>query len=70
MSLAHVTFDIPLRDRILFGRGRIAELPRLVRDVGGRHAFVVTDPVSGGKSDAYKVPSQALRGAMGLELRF
>jgi len=26
--------------------------------------------VSGGKSDAYKVPSQALRGAMGLELRF
>jgi hypothetical protein len=35
-----------------------------------QRAFVVTDPVSGGKSDAYKVPSQALRGAMGLELRF
>ena len=44
MSLAHVTLDIPLRDRILFGRGRIAELPGLVRDNGGRHAFVVTDP--------------------------
>ena len=44
MSLAQVTLDIPLRDRILFGRGRIAELPGLVRDHGGRHAFVVTDP--------------------------
>jgi len=35
-----------------------------------RRAFVMTDPVSGGKSDAYKIPSNALRGAMGLELRF
>ena len=44
MSLAHVTLDIPLRDRILFGRGRIVELPGLVRDNGGRRAFIVTDP--------------------------
>jgi len=44
VSLAHVTLDIPLRDRILFGRGRIAELPGLVRDNGGRRAFIVTDP--------------------------
>jgi hypothetical protein len=35
-----------------------------------QRAFVMTDPVSGGKSDAYKIPSYALRGAMGLELRF
>jgi alcohol dehydrogenase len=44
VSLAHLALDIPLRDRILFGRGRIAELAGLVRDNGGRHAFVVTDP--------------------------
>jgi alcohol dehydrogenase len=43
VSLAHLTLDIPLRDRILFGRGRIAELPGIVREHGGRHAFVVTD---------------------------
>ncbi|HEX5826577.1 MAG TPA: iron-containing alcohol dehydrogenase [Candidatus Limnocylindrales bacterium] len=43
MSLAHVQLDIPLRDRILFGRGRIAELPGLVRELGGKRAFVVTD---------------------------
>lgn len=44
MSLAHLQLDIPLRDRIFFGRGRIAELPGLVRELGGRHAFIVTDP--------------------------
>jgi len=44
VSLAHATLDIPLRDRILYGRGRIAELPGIVREHDGRHAFVVTDP--------------------------
>ncbi|MEO5965204.1 MAG: iron-containing alcohol dehydrogenase [Candidatus Limnocylindrales bacterium] len=44
MSLAHASLDIPLRDRILFGRGRIAELPHIVREHGGTHAFLVTDP--------------------------
>ncbi len=44
MSVAHVALDIPLADRILYGRGRIAELPAIVREHGGRHAFVVTDP--------------------------
>ena len=43
-GLAHTALDIPLRDRILYGRGRIAELPHLVRELGARHAFVVTDP--------------------------
>lgn len=44
MSVADVALDIPLADRILYGRGRIAELPAIVREHGGRHAFVVTDP--------------------------
>ncbi|MEO5966362.1 MAG: iron-containing alcohol dehydrogenase, partial [Candidatus Limnocylindrales bacterium] len=44
MTLAHATLDIPLRDRILFGRGRIVELPGIVREHGGAHAFIVTDP--------------------------
>jgi alcohol dehydrogenase len=44
VSLAHRSLDIPLADRILFGRGRIAELPGIVRGAGGRRAFVVTDP--------------------------
>ena len=43
-AVAHATLDIPLRDRILYGRGRIDALPHLVRELGGRHAFVVTDP--------------------------
>ena len=43
-AVAHATLDIPLRDRILYGRGRIVELPHLVRELGARHAFVVTDP--------------------------
>jgi alcohol dehydrogenase class IV len=44
VSLAHATLDIPLLDRIVYGRGRVAELPQLVREAGGRHAFIVTDP--------------------------
>lgn len=44
MSLAHRLLDIPVRDRILYGRGRITELPGIVRGVRGRRAFVVTDP--------------------------
>jgi len=42
--LADSSLDIPIRDRILFGAGRIAELPRLVLELGGTRAFVVTDP--------------------------
>jgi alcohol dehydrogenase len=44
VSLADVALDIPLHDRILYGTGRVAELPQIVREHGGRHAFVVTDP--------------------------
>lgn len=44
MSLAHRPLDMPIHDRILYGRGRIDELPGIVRDAGGRRAFVVTDP--------------------------
>jgi alcohol dehydrogenase len=44
MSLAHATLDIPLRDRIVYGRGRIGELAHLVREAGGTRAFIVTDP--------------------------
>ena len=43
-AVADATLDIPLRDRILYGAGRIAELPHLVRELGRRQAFVVTDP--------------------------
>jgi alcohol dehydrogenase len=42
--VAHAALDILLQDRILYGRGRVTELPQLVRELGGRHAFVVTDP--------------------------
>jgi alcohol dehydrogenase class IV len=61
VSLAHVTLDIPLRDCILFGRGRIAELPGLVREHGGRHAFVVTDPgvVAAGIADRVRTILEA-----------
>lgn len=44
MSLAGRALDIPLADRIVFGAGRIAELPAMVREAGGERAFVVTDP--------------------------
>lgn len=43
MTVAHARFDLGLSDRVLYGRGRIAELPGLVREAGGRRAFVVTD---------------------------
>ena len=43
MPLAHVALDLPLRDRMVYGRGRVAELPHLVREAGGKHAFIVTD---------------------------
>jgi alcohol dehydrogenase len=36
--------DILVRDRIRFGRGAVTLLPELVRDAGGRRAFIVTDP--------------------------
>ncbi len=44
MTLAHRALDIPLQDRILYGRGRIDDLPAVVRGAGGRRAFIVTDP--------------------------
>jgi alcohol dehydrogenase len=42
-GLAGRTLDLVVRDRIRFGRGAIAMLPDLVRDAGGRRAFIVTD---------------------------
>ena len=44
VRLAGRALDIPLRDRILFGSGRIADLPAAVVAAGGRRAFLVTDP--------------------------
>ena len=44
MSLANRVLDIPIVDRILFGAGRIEALPGIVREAGGRRAFIVTDP--------------------------
>jgi alcohol dehydrogenase len=43
-AVAHATLDIVLQDRTLYGRGRVTELPHLVRELGGQRAFVVTDP--------------------------
>jgi alcohol dehydrogenase len=42
-GLAGRTLDLVIRDRIRFGRGEVAMLPDLVRDAGGRRAFIVTD---------------------------
>ena len=44
--LAERTFELILRDRVRFGRGAIAALPALVREVGGvdARAFIVSDP--------------------------
>ena len=42
-GLAGRELDIVLRDRIRFGRGAVALLPSLVREAGGRRAFIVTD---------------------------
>jgi alcohol dehydrogenase len=41
--LAGRTLDLVVRDRIRFGRGAVAMLPELVRDAGGKRAFIVTD---------------------------
>ena len=43
MDLADRSLDLVLRDRIRFGPGAVAQLPDLVREAGGRRAFVVTD---------------------------
>jgi alcohol dehydrogenase class IV len=37
------TLDLVLRDRIRFGRGAVSLLADLVREAGGRRAFIVTD---------------------------
>ena len=44
--LAERTLELVLRDRVRFGRGAIAALPALVREVGGAaaRAFIVSDP--------------------------
>lgn len=42
--LADRTFEMVLRNRVRFGVGSIESLPDLVRDVGGRRVFLVTDP--------------------------
>jgi alcohol dehydrogenase len=42
-GLAGRTIDLVIRDRIRFGRGAVAMLPDLIRDAGGRRAFIVTD---------------------------
>ncbi len=51
--LADRTIDLVLRDRSRFGWGEVRALPGLVREAGGRRAFVVTDPgvVSSGVAD-------------------
>ena len=43
---AERTLELVLRDRVRIGRGAIATLPALVREVGGAHAraFIVSDP--------------------------
>jgi alcohol dehydrogenase class IV len=45
-ALSDRTLDLLVRDRVRFGRGTIAELPALVREVGGpgARAFIVSDP--------------------------
>jgi alcohol dehydrogenase len=42
-GLADRTLDLVVHDRTRFGRGTVALLPDLVREAGGRRAFVVTD---------------------------
>jgi alcohol dehydrogenase len=42
-DLAGRTLDLVLRDRVRFGRGVVSHLPELVREAGGRRAFIVTD---------------------------
>jgi alcohol dehydrogenase len=43
-GLADRSFEMVLRNRVLFGVGAIERLPELVRAVGGSRVFVVTDP--------------------------
>jgi alcohol dehydrogenase len=45
-GLADRTLDLLVRDRVRFGRGAIAELPALMREVAGprARAFLVSDP--------------------------
>lgn len=45
-DLAGRTFELLVRDRVRFGRGSIADLPALVREIGGpdARAFIVSDP--------------------------
>jgi alcohol dehydrogenase len=43
VGLAGRPLDLVIRDRVRFGRGAVAMLPELVRDAGGKRAFIVTD---------------------------
>jgi alcohol dehydrogenase len=43
-TLADRTFEMTLRNRVLFGTGEIGRLPELVAAAGGSRVFVVTDP--------------------------
>ena len=43
-TLADRSLELQLRGRVAFGVGSIDRLPELVRGVGGRRAFIVTDP--------------------------
>ena len=42
-ALAGRAIELLLRDRVRFGRGTIEDLPGLIKEIGGRRAFVVTD---------------------------
>lgn len=55
-GLADRTLDLILGDRLRFGRGAVALLPDLVREAGGRRAFIVTDAgvVASGVVDAVR----------------
>ena len=68
MDLADRTLDLILRDRIRFGAGAVSQLPDLVREAGGRRAFVVTDRgvVLAGVIDAVRHSLEAGGIAMGV----
>jgi alcohol dehydrogenase len=68
MDLADRTLDLILRDRIRFGAGAVSQLPDLVREAGGRRAFVVTDRgvVLAGVIDAVRRSLEAGGIAMGV----
>ncbi len=67
MTLATRSLDLRLRHRTRFGLGSVLELPGLVREAGGRRAFVVTDPGVSASGVADRV-EEALSAA-GLELQ-